>query len=498
MRVLLGAIAGGALMVVTLEAMSALGVPAEAQNAGDVDCNGSVNSIDASLILQFTAGRLSLLSCPSAADVNDDGSANSIDALFVLQFDAGLISSFPTCDLTASPSNSQVTIDAAGAGDTICLQPGTYNRLFFYRKSNVTLIGAGAANTIVTDEPDKHTCLLVIESQDITIEDVRARDCTVQAAFAGDSTNVVFHRVETVGGPIGFQYQRSTGRIEDSHAHDHDSFGAIVQMSSDVTIDNTTLERADIGVINQDHTTLHLNNSSVLDNPSGGVFTLQQTGHTVVDGTSITGNGLNVFAGVPGCADLPPADPNPPQCYLDNTSAFVSQVQIEIADSTISDSDGPGIVLFPGVTAGLTRTTISNAGLTGLFVWGALLTAAGNDYGNNVENAIECRAYPGPSTGDRGMCDLTNEHIHDSQPLSGNRLGGGFVSEGGEFRLTGSTIEGNWGIGVQVLHGGTGTVANNTVRNNGGTAFCISGAGSVDVHDNSESGNRAGTCMGHP
>ena len=136
--------------------------------------------------------------------------------------------------------------------------------------------------------------------------------------------------------------------------------------------------------------------------------------------------------------------------------------------------------------------------MTGLFAWGARLTAAGNEYDNNVENAIECRAYPGPSTGDRGMCELTFEHIHDSQPLPGNRLGGGFVSEGGEFRLAQSLIEDNWGIGVQVLHGGKGIVSGNTIRNNGGTALCVSSETWLTVENNAESGNRAGSCLGHP
>ena len=83
-------------------------------------------------------------------------------------------------------------------------------------------------------------------------------------------------------------------------------------------------------------------------------------------------------------------------------------------------------------------------------------------------------------------------------PLSGNNLGGGFVSEGGQFSLTNSTIENNFGIGIQILHGGQGTVANDIIQNNGGTAFCISNATWTDIHDNQESGNRPGDCLGHP
>ncbi len=61
---------------------------------GDVDCGGSVNAIDAALILHFGAGLLGTLPCPDAADTNGDGDINSIDAALILQLSAGLIGSF--------------------------------------------------------------------------------------------------------------------------------------------------------------------------------------------------------------------------------------------------------------------------------------------------------------------------------------------------------------------------------------------------------------------
>lgn len=61
--------------------------------AGDVDCDGVVDAIDAALILQFEAGLLATLSCAAAADVNGDGAVDAIDAALVLRFEAGLIES---------------------------------------------------------------------------------------------------------------------------------------------------------------------------------------------------------------------------------------------------------------------------------------------------------------------------------------------------------------------------------------------------------------------
>lgn len=72
---------------------------------GDVNCDGTVNSIDAALVLQFNAGLLGSLGCQDAADVNNDGTINSIDAALILQFTAGLLDS-----LGPSPSGEAVAI----------------------------------------------------------------------------------------------------------------------------------------------------------------------------------------------------------------------------------------------------------------------------------------------------------------------------------------------------------------------------------------------------
>jgi len=58
---------------------------------GDVNCSGGVDSIDAALALQYSAGLTSSVPCASSADVNHDGDLNSLDALLILQFVAGLI-----------------------------------------------------------------------------------------------------------------------------------------------------------------------------------------------------------------------------------------------------------------------------------------------------------------------------------------------------------------------------------------------------------------------
>lgn len=63
--------------------------------AGDANCNNVVNSLDAALILQFSAGLLDSVPCPLAADANADDLINAIDSTLVLQLGAGLLSSLP-------------------------------------------------------------------------------------------------------------------------------------------------------------------------------------------------------------------------------------------------------------------------------------------------------------------------------------------------------------------------------------------------------------------
>jgi hypothetical protein len=62
---------------------------------GDVNCDQSVNSIDAALVLQLGAGLVHSLACLEAADVNHDGRMNSIDAALILQYSAGLLHTLP-------------------------------------------------------------------------------------------------------------------------------------------------------------------------------------------------------------------------------------------------------------------------------------------------------------------------------------------------------------------------------------------------------------------
>jgi hypothetical protein len=63
---------------------------------GDVNCSGTVNSIDALGVLRRSAG-LSAPACSGNGDVNCDGSQNAVDALLILRVSAGLMPQPVTC-----------------------------------------------------------------------------------------------------------------------------------------------------------------------------------------------------------------------------------------------------------------------------------------------------------------------------------------------------------------------------------------------------------------
>ena len=64
--------------------------------SGDANGDGDVDALDASLVLQQSAGLLPALACPTNADVNHDGQLDARDAALLLQHDAGLLPELPS------------------------------------------------------------------------------------------------------------------------------------------------------------------------------------------------------------------------------------------------------------------------------------------------------------------------------------------------------------------------------------------------------------------
>ena len=86
---------GGGVGVGVVELTGTSGHASGGVTTGDVNCNGEINSIDAALVLQRTAGFTGPLACEQAGDVNMDLIINAVDADLILQYSAGLIGEAP-------------------------------------------------------------------------------------------------------------------------------------------------------------------------------------------------------------------------------------------------------------------------------------------------------------------------------------------------------------------------------------------------------------------
>lgn len=97
---------------------------AQAKSLGDVNADGSVNSTDALVVLQFSVNKINKID-KDAADMNLDGRVNSTDALMILQVSVGFIetSTYKTIvKLTAKVGNTEYKskdVIPVKSGDTV-------------------------------------------------------------------------------------------------------------------------------------------------------------------------------------------------------------------------------------------------------------------------------------------------------------------------------------------------------------------------------------------
>lgn len=99
--------------------------PAGAAPLGDASCDGQVNAVDATVILQLTAGLIPSLECPENADTDGDGSVGAVDATLVLQLVAGLIpgleppaTATPTRTSTPTPTPTPIATNTPASTKT--------------------------------------------------------------------------------------------------------------------------------------------------------------------------------------------------------------------------------------------------------------------------------------------------------------------------------------------------------------------------------------------
>lgn len=84
---------------------------------GDVDDSGSVNALDAALVLRHTVG-ISTIIDSAIADVDGSGNINALDAVMILKKTVGLIAAFPVEGNTTSMETKSLVVYFSWSGNT--------------------------------------------------------------------------------------------------------------------------------------------------------------------------------------------------------------------------------------------------------------------------------------------------------------------------------------------------------------------------------------------
>ncbi len=158
--------------------------------------------------------------------------------------------------------------------------------------------------------------------------------------------------------------------------------------------------------------------------------------------------------------------------------------QLTVQRSTAAGTPDFRVFTIPQFgTASISRVTISNGRLTanqsggGVSNRGTLTMTECNVYGNNLNQVVFDAG--GGGLFNAGMMTLINCNIGGPSPGQGNGASGGGagIMEIGTLVMTGGSIVGNAGVGIDVAQGGT-TLINVIISNNS----VFGGAGGLNVH----------------
>jgi parallel beta-helix repeat protein len=375
------------------------------------------------------------------------------------------------CTSTLSPGQSVDDAVRQGRdGTIICLRSGIYAPLSVgsTAPSGVTVRAVSDGVNIVGTRTQP---AVSIEADRFTLSGVVVREGVPMTVRATDAEGLVFRNVRVEGASVGVVLDMVTmARLEDVSINAPVDAGLVVARRSSVTAERLTVTGGGIGV-------------AAL--PEGTSLTLR-------GGKIEGGHGPAIHAGALGCADVTAATVEVPACYYDDAARYVSSVRVLLADVTVDDGPGAGVVLFPGVTAQLNRTNIFGRGRGGVLAWGAELTATDSLIEANWEYGIALRGYPHAGTQGfpRASGQLLRTTVRSTRSLSARIGGNGVIAAGAQLSLRESALVWNDSAGIAMTEASSGELRDNTVIENHGVAICISADSSVQESGNRLSGNQ--------
>ena len=282
------------------------------------------------------------------------------------------------------------------------------------------------------------------------------------------------------------------------------TFGLHLDDNAVARLENVTISRAEsVSLLVQRGGALTGTGVRLLDSLSTGASLINGAGPVTLRDSAIErAGGVGLFAGVAGCADLPPASLEVPPCFYDDLQGQISSAQVTLERVTLAETQGPCVVLFAGARAEVRDSVLRSCELTGLFAWGATAEISGTRFDDNAENALEFRAFPDPRRDvlRPASGSLRDSVIDRSRPLVGpilgspNRppaLGGGLIMHGARVDLANTTVTNSYGLGVSYLNRSTGTIEGGRIAANGNSGLCVEPGSSVDLRAVTIEGNRS-------
>lgn len=281
-------------------------------------------------------------------------------------------------------------------------------------------------------------------------------------------------------------------------------FGVHVDENAVVALDDVAISASTgVGLLLQRGGAVTGRGVQVLDTAGTGVSAINGPGPlTLRDSEIARVAAAGLFAGVAGCADLPPASLEVPECFYRDLQGQVSTARVLLENVRLAETRGPCLVFFPGVRAEVRGSVLTRCELTGLFAWGATADVSGTTFDDNAEHALEYRAFPDPRADVllAASGTIQDSVIQRTRPLEGAILGaagpgpvlgGGMLAQGARLVLQRNEVRGNRDIGIAFVNRSSGEVSDNRILDNGNTGLCVLVGNSVTARDNVLSGNRS-------
>lgn len=380
------------------------------------------------------------------------------------------------CTTTLAPGQSiGDAVLKSKADATICLMSGIYGPLSVGADAPVGVTVRGLSDG-VNIAGTRSQPAVSIEGDRFALAGVVVRGGAPATVRVSGAEGLTLRSVRVEGAAVGIVLDATSGaRLEDVSINMPIDAGLVAANGSSVTAERLSVTGGGIGV----------------------ALLPDQTELTMRGGRIEGSHGPALFAGALGCADVTAATVVVPSCYYDNAAGYVSTVRVVLEDVTVNDGPGAGIVLFPGVSAQLSRTSILGRGRGGIFAWGADLVATDSLVEANWEFGVAVRGYPhaGATGFPIAAGRLTRTTVRSTRALSERIGGNGIIAAGADLLVRESTLMWNDSAGIAMTEGSTGELSNNAVTENRGVAICVSADSAVRESGNQLTGNQQNSVL---